>query len=439
MMGHMDPRLAHVVSASAAALIAAIFEGAVLAGLTALCLRLLPALSSTARSYVWTAVFAIAVLLPFAPVTSSQAVGSGAAQAELQVGVVWALAGVGLWAALSLVRAMLLARSAWHLRGVARRAVPIDLYAELDIPVETVAGRRVELCSTSEVEVPCVAGFFRPRVLLPPDVLSSMSAADLRQIVLHEMEHLRRHDDWTNLLQKVGLVLFPLNPVLFWLERRLCEEREMACDDGVLAATGAGKAYASCLAKLAEHALMRRGVSLALGAWQRQSELARRVHRILRKPEQSTRRGVAAASAGVALAGVLGATAVLARAPHLVNFEDQVALAAAAPAPTAQAAERSAAVIPAVSRVWPASQPTLVKAVMPERRAAKVTAVQKRAVVHRVHSAAPARHCTDGAPWVVMTRYERSAPAGIVLAVSEDSQFTYAAVPVTGGWLVVQL
>src|SRR5436305_1359420 len=111
MMGHVDPRLAHVVSASAAALIAAIFEGAVLAGVTAVCLRLLPALSSTARSYVWTAVFVIAVLLPVVPVASSQAVGAGAAQSGLQVDVVWALAGVGLWAALSLVRALLLARS----------------------------------------------------------------------------------------------------------------------------------------------------------------------------------------------------------------------------------------------------------------------------------------------------------------------------------------
>ena len=49
--------------------------------------------------------------------------------------------------------------------------------------------------------------------------------------MLHEAGHLRRRDDWMNLLQKVGLVLLPLNPVLMWIERRLCLERELACDE----------------------------------------------------------------------------------------------------------------------------------------------------------------------------------------------------------------
>ena len=59
---------------------------------------------------------------------------------------------------------------------------------------------------------------------------------------MHEMEHLRRGDDWTNLLQKAGLVFFPLNPASFWVERRLCAERELACDDCVLRSSGARKA-----------------------------------------------------------------------------------------------------------------------------------------------------------------------------------------------------
>ena len=59
------------------------------------------------------------------------------------------------------------------------------------------------------------------------------------------MEHLRRRDDWVNLLQKVSLVLFPLNPVLDRIEKRLCMERELR-DETVLRFTQAPKAYASC-------------------------------------------------------------------------------------------------------------------------------------------------------------------------------------------------
>ena len=62
----MDPLLHAIslVSASAAGvLFSAIWEGAVLAGCVALCLRLLPGLSAAARSSVWTNVFLLLVLL----------------------------------------------------------------------------------------------------------------------------------------------------------------------------------------------------------------------------------------------------------------------------------------------------------------------------------------------------------------------------------------
>ncbi len=52
--------------------------------------------------------------------------------------------------------------------------------------------------------------------------------------------------------------LFPLNPALAWMERRLCREREMACDEGVVRSTQAPRAYAACLASLAERRLERR-------------------------------------------------------------------------------------------------------------------------------------------------------------------------------------
>ena len=93
----------------------------------------------------------------------------------------------------------------------------------------TFLGRRAAaLCVSDEVDRPSVVGFFAPRILVPAALLERLSADELRQIVLHEMEHLRRGDDWTNLLQKLSLVVFPLNPALIWIERQLCVERELA-------------------------------------------------------------------------------------------------------------------------------------------------------------------------------------------------------------------
>src|SRR5262249_46251734 len=150
-------------------------------------------------------------------------------------------------------------RSAFHLRGVSRRAVPMQTPAEI-APLLRAGRRSAQLCISAEVDRPSVAGFFSPRILLPESLLTKLSGVELEQIVLHEMQHLERGDDWTNLAQKLALALFPLNPALLWIERRLCLERELACDDGVLRITsaqraGARKVYATTLANLAEHSL----------------------------------------------------------------------------------------------------------------------------------------------------------------------------------------
>jgi hypothetical protein len=164
-----------------------------------------------------------------------------------------------------------------------------------------------------------VIGFFKPRILIPDWLFARLTPGELQQIVLHEAEHLRRYDDWTNLFQKLCLVLFPLNPALVWIERRLCREREMACDDGVIEITRAPRAYAACLTSLAERGLERRAEALSLGAWQRRPELVHRVHSILRRKRTLGPFGTRA------LLGALGCSLLfgsieLARCPQLIAF-----------------------------------------------------------------------------------------------------------------------
>jgi hypothetical protein len=182
-----------------------------------------------------------------------------------------------------------------------------------------------------------VIGFFAPRILIPEWLFEKLTRHELEQVVLHEAEHLRRGDDWTNLLQKLFLAVFPLNPALAFAERRLCREREMACDEGVVRRTQAPRAYAACLAGLAERhiehrsealslgarakalALNARAKALALNAFERRPELARRVHSIL------VRRNAIHPLAGRALLGAVACALVvgavgLARCPQLVAF-----------------------------------------------------------------------------------------------------------------------
>lgn len=316
---------------SATVAVAGLWQGIALAGVAALALRLVPRTSATARFLIWTAVLLGAALLPFLRIASSAgAVGFAPHHTMLQLGEGWSLGIAAFWLAFSVFRLGQLVAQGARLRSLWRDARPVAVEAEIAALLGSVPLRRVELCLSGEVDRPSVIGFFSPRVLIPEWLYAQLSAPELFQIVLHEVEHLRRADDWLNLLQKLSLALFPLNPALVWIERRLCSERELACDDGVLRVTLAPRVYATCLTTLAERRMEHRtAFSLSLGALGASgSELARRVYRILnRQPGLSPAR--ARVLTALLAIGLGGCAAELARSPELVSF--------AAPAPMTEA------------------------------------------------------------------------------------------------------
>ena len=451
---------------AAGSVVAGLWQGVVLAAGVRICLRMMPKTTAAIRFAVWTAVFAVLALLPLLHAYGMRAGDVAGRGAVVHVDVRWSFAIAGLWLAVSLVRGVRLAIGAVQLRGIWRRATPVEMGADWGSSLGAAGWRGVTLCTSVDVDRPSVIGFFSPRILIPLEVYKRLTSVELEQIVLHEMGHLRRADDWMNLVQKIGLVLVPLNPVLLWIERRLCFERELACDDAVLRLTNAPKAYATCLTGLAEQRLGRRAAALSLGAWERRSELAQRVHSILRRSE-----GMGRTQAGVVMSvlvlGLVGGAAELSRCPQLVSFSGGAApLHADARSFSAAGAEYQAvgfqASLPAsfpvsfpvskTSAAMGAAQETLLKASMPMNSVRQVS--QQKGVVaakrrHVVHSAALLRANQNRAMqrmqqmqgWVVLTSWEESLQPRMVLTVSSERVFSssFAAVPTAGGWLVIQL
>jgi beta-lactamase regulating signal transducer with metallopeptidase domain len=430
-------------------LISAVWQGCVLAALVALCLRMFPRLSAAARSLVWLNVFLLLILLHVLPAFHGQRPGMSTVHVpRVDLDLRWSIAVAAVWATLSLWRAAQLLAEAIRVHRLAGRAAAMEPSPEIQALLSN-GGRRAQICASAEVERPSVFGFLRPRILIPPALAGQLTELELRQVVLHEMEHLHRADDWTNLLQKIALVLFPLNPALLWVERRLCAERELACDDRVLLSSGARKAYAVCLTRLAEYSMLRRGVSLALGAWERRPELVRRVHRILRRPVESMGKMQARLVTAGLMAGVLGGTLMLARSPQLVGFAPGDSVAAN----WATAADMRSDAAPArafsdVKLRQSVRTPQLVeaKAIMPAaggsaaprplatRTVAKQT--KNRAALRAARKPNPPRQA-----WVVLTEFteeEVQSPA-IIPAVFIDSRGRYAAVPLMNGWLIVRI
>jgi beta-lactamase regulating signal transducer with metallopeptidase domain len=308
-------------------LISSIWQGLLLTALAWVALKLAPGLRASTRFTLWFITFLAVALLPcFAlgrawfSVDSPAVTNLPPSGIALHLNIVWAFVLEAVWAVASLFSLVRLLSSVLQMRAVLRDSVVVsDLPEEIRSALARAGKRSVALRISDAVDAPSVIGFFRPAVVIPRSLWSELAPADLRQIILHEMAHLDRGDDWTNLLQKLLRALCPLNPALVWAERHLCREREHACDDAVLDAAGNARAYATCLTKLAEAKLVRRVASLAPGFWQRHSELAGRVENILHRRRRlgpALSRGLVAAGLAVSLSGAV----MLQRCPGFISF-----------------------------------------------------------------------------------------------------------------------
>jgi beta-lactamase regulating signal transducer with metallopeptidase domain len=429
---------------AASSLLSGIWQGILLATGVGLFLRLVPKTTATIRFAIWTALFLVLALLPLLNTfsgTLNRTLGTHSPMIHssmVQLDIRWSFAIAALWTLFSLIRAVKLTSSAFRLRQLWRRATPVETNADWHM-LPSDGSRVAQLCTSTEVDRPSVIGFFSPRILIPKWLFEKLTPSELKQIVLHEREHLRRADDWINLIQKLALVLFPVNPALIWIEKRLCFEREVACDDAVLRLTKAPKAYATCLTSLAEHVLDHRTMSLSLGAWEKQSELSRRVHNILRHAEGMSRPQAALVLGGLVLA-LFGGTTSLLRCPQFISFSGpQPALHADAHSSPTAAEFHSVVFNPSVGphltllkASMPSSQPSapISLAKQKSRRHTRAAAAQRmKKTANRTHQA------------LMLTDWPESDRPRIILTVTDQHHFLapYATMHTDSGWLVIQL
>ncbi len=305
-------------------------EGTLIAVFAALVLTVVRRQNSGTRFAVWfSALMAIAALPFLSGGLWSHATGSPAVTAghpAITLPGSWALYVFVAWAAIAGWQLVGVGLGLWHLYMLRKSCVAVDA-ATLDERLqETLAHsqthRKVSLYTSERVKVPTAAGLVKPAIVVPRWVIDELSPEDLNQILLHELAHLRRWDDWTNLAQKIVKALFFFHPAVWWIERRVSLEREMACDDAVLAETASPRAYAECLTHLAERTMIQRSVALAQAALGRIRQTSLRVAQILdvNRPVGSGRawKPVAALVAAFAVVCVVG----ISRAPRLIAFSD---------------------------------------------------------------------------------------------------------------------
>lgn len=191
------------------------------------------------------------------------------------------------------------------LNRIRREAEPIS--AELLKTANRLAAQlgirgRLVACASAAVREPMTFGWLRPVVVVPLSIVTSQSPDVLQAILAHEMAHIRRFDLWINAFQRVVESLLFFHPVVWWLSRRIREERELCCDALAVQATGARVAYATALERVATIRIESPLAPLALAMRGRGGKLQQRVRRVLELDDAPQRTGFA----GVQLAVLIG-------------------------------------------------------------------------------------------------------------------------------------
>jgi len=306
--------------------------------------RFLPRMNAATRHLLWWTVLALVLVLPFAaferkpgaaaagieaqagspaePAAAAAAVDDSPQQPaalrnvfplELRAGD-WMAVVVVLWLPFALLQ---VSRNAWsflYLRKLKRRShtAPDVLTDRFRYWVGACGIRRpVRLLVSGGIASPMATGFRHPAVVLPAGVLAQFNESELDHVLLHELAHIARRDDWSNLLARAVGAVAGLHPVVAWTLRQVARERELACDDWVVARIGEARPYAASLARLFEVCRAQRRAVLATGMAESASRLGERIESLLASGRQFSARTslLRVALASVALLALVAAGA----------------------------------------------------------------------------------------------------------------------------------
>lgn len=353
----------------------AVLEGVLLTGLSWGVLRCFGARSSVTRFAVWFSTLLVIALLPLLSfgshgVSRTHAVG-------LTLSPTWASALFAAWAVMASLLVLRLLFSLWRVWRFRLSCVEVGAECDpalLNVISELSSSQRVKVLVSDEIRTPAAVGFFAPAVLLPSWSLQELSSEELKVILLHELAHLKRRDLWTNLAQKLIKAVFFFHPAVWWIDRRLALEREIACDDMVLAQTSDAKGYAESLVSIAERVFAKKSrvgktFAMAQAALGRVHEISDRLAQILDNRPRANRgmRRAVAMAATVAIVAI----AAMPFTPELVSFREQGPISTVASTGIGSSAPK------AIQASWTDQDSQLLR-LRPAREQAKVTNRSRR-------------------------------------------------------------
>jgi len=130
---------------------------------------------------------------------------------------------------------VLVRRAALACRGVEASPAANFLMADILAYCRKRMGIRddIGLKISNEGTRPVVCGLFRPVIVVPRNLVPALGSRHLRDVLFHELAHVKRHDLWVNLAQNLIQVLYFYNPFLWVANAAIRRLRDEAADETV--------------------------------------------------------------------------------------------------------------------------------------------------------------------------------------------------------------
>lgn len=276
----MNPAIAHLALAISTVLFDSLWQGALIVGVVLLGLRCFPTVGAATRYAVWFCTLLAFIVIPVlaiipslvprhAPIstpisnstsiarpftsieagrrrkasehiiagdTSPVAIVPHSASTRITVPEELPVIAALLWLLAACLRGGMLGVNIFDLAAIRRTSRPWS--SAYDYPV----------LLSDRTSIPLAVGLFHPAIILPASLVNEQSTDSIEAIIIHETAHLRRYDVWTNALIRVAESILALNPIAWVVVRKLSIEREIACDDWVVAKLDSGEVLARALA-----------------------------------------------------------------------------------------------------------------------------------------------------------------------------------------------
>lgn len=107
--------------------------------------------------------------------------------------------------------------------------------------------------STPALLEPGIFGVFRPVLLLPEGIFKRLTSTQLQAVLAHELCHIRYRDNLTAAIHMFVETVFWFHPLVWWIGKRMMEERERACDEEVLRLGSEPRVYAEGILNVCKH------------------------------------------------------------------------------------------------------------------------------------------------------------------------------------------